>query len=326
MEHAHAHDHNHQHDHETDHDHGHHHHGGHGHSHAPANFGAAFAIGTSLNLGYVFVQVGYGLYAHSLALLADAGHNLSDVIGLVLAWWATRLVKTLPTQRHTYGLGRSSILAAMANAVFLLVAVGGISWEAVRRFGDPAPVSGGIVMWVAGLGILVNASTAMLFMSGRKDDLNIHGAFLHMASDAVVSLGVVIAGAALLFTGWLWLDPAVSLIVNAIILWGTWGLLKDSINLALDAVPDGIDLVKVRAYLEGLPGVTGVHDLHVWALSTTRTALTAHLVKPEAKVDDELLAQACDGLRDRFKIHHSTIQIETGDAAHPCALAPETVI
>jgi len=329
MEHDHAHehdDHNHDHDHDHDHDHGHHHHGGHGHSHAPASFGAAFAIGTSLNLGYVFVQVGYGLYAHSLALLADAGHNLSDVIGLVLAWWASRLVKTLPTQRHTYGLGRSSILAALANAVFLLVAVGGISWEAVRRLSDPAPVAGGIVMWVAGVGILVNAGTAMLFMSGRKDDLNIRGAFLHMASDAVVSLGVVLAGAAILFTGWLWLDPAVSLVVNAVILWGTWGLLKDSINLALDAVPEGIDMAKVRAYLESLPGVTGVHDLHVWALSTTQTALTAHLVKPEAKVDDELLAQACEGLRDRFKIHHSTIQIETGDQAHPCALAPETVI
>jgi cobalt-zinc-cadmium efflux system protein len=318
----------HDHLHETHDDdaHDHHHHDGHGHHHAPASFGAAFAIGTSLNLAYVLVQVGFGLFAHSLALLADAGHNFSDVIGLVLAWWASRLVKALPTQRHTYGLGRSSILAALANACFLLVAVGGISWEAVRRFAEPAPVEGGVVMWVAGIGILVNAGTALLFMRGRKDDLNIRGAFLHMASDAVVSLGVVIAGAAILFTGWLWLDPAVSLVVNAVILWETWGLLRDSVNLALDAVPEGIDITEVRSYLESLPGVKEVHDLHVWALSTTQTALTVHLVKPDAEIDDELLVRACEGLRERFKISHSTIQLETGDAAHPCALAPENVI
>ena len=309
------------HEHSHDHDHG-----DHAHSHAPANFGAAFAIGTSLNLGYVLIQVGFGLFAHSLALLADAGHNLSDVFGLLLAWWASRLVKTLPTQRHTYGLGRSSILAALANACFLLVAIGGISWEAVRRFAHPAPVEGGIVMWVAGIGVLVNAGTALLFMSGRKDDLNIRGTFLHMASDAVVSLGVVIAGGAILLTGWLWLDPAVSLIVNAVILLGTWGLLKDSVNLALDAVPEGIQMAEVRTYLETLPGVTAVHDLHIWALSTTETALTVHLVKPDAKIDDELLGHACKYLRDRFKINHSTIQLETGDEAHPCPLASETVV
>jgi cobalt-zinc-cadmium efflux system protein len=320
MEQEHSHDHHHDDEHEP------HHHGGHGHSHAPANFGAAFAIGTSLNLGYVLVQVGFGLFAHSLALLADAGHNLSDVFGLLLAWWASRLVKTLPTQRHTYGLGRSSILAALANACFLLIAIGGISWEAVRRFAHPSVVEGGVVMWVAGIGILVNAGTALLFASGRKDDLNIRGTFLHMASDAVVSLGVVLAGGAILLTGWLWLDPAVSLIVNAVILMGTWRLLKDSVNLALDAVPEGIQMAEVRTYLETLPGVMAVHDLHVWALSTTQTALTAHLVKPDAKIDDELLVHACEGLRDRFKINHSTIQLETGDEAHPCPLAPETVI
>jgi cobalt-zinc-cadmium efflux system protein len=312
------------HDHDHHHEEGHHPHGGHGH--APANFGAAFAIGTSLNFAYVLVQVGFGLFAHSLALLADAGHNLGDVFGLLLAWWASRLVKTLPTQRHTYGLGRSSILAALANASFLLVAIGGISWEAVRRFAHPAPVEGGVVMWVAGIGILINAGTAFLFMSGRKYDLNIRGTFLHMASDALVSVGVVLAGGAILLTNWLWLDPAVSLLVNAVILGGTWGLLKDSVNLALDAVPEGIQMAEVRTYLESLPGVTEVHDLHVWALSTTQTALTVHLVKPDAEIDDELLVHACEGLRDRFKISHSTIQLETGDEAHPCPLAPETVI
>jgi cobalt-zinc-cadmium efflux system protein len=298
----------------------------HEHSHAPADFGKAFAIGTSLNLGYVAVQIFFGIYAHSLALLADAGHNLSDVLGLVLAWWASRLVKSLPTRRHTYGLGRSSILAALANATFLLVAVGGISWEAVRRLAHPVPVEGAVIMWVAGIGILVNAGTALLFMSGRKEDLNIRGAFLHMAADAVVSLGVVIAGAAIALSGWLWLDPAVSLAVNAVILWGTWGLLKDSVNLALDAVPEGIKMSEVRGYLQSLPGVKEVHDLHIWALSTTQTALTVHLVKPDAELDDGLLAQACETLRERFGICHATIQLEKGDKAHPCRLASERVI
>ncbi len=308
------------------HGHSHHHHGGHGHSHAPASFGGAFAVGTALNLGYVFVQIGYGLYAHSLALLADAGHNFSDVVGLVLAWWASRLVKSLPTARHTYGMGRSSILAALANAGFLLVAIGGISWEAVRRLAHPAPVAGETIMWVAAVGILVNAGTALLFMRGRKDDLNIRGAFLHMAADAVVSLGVVLAGGAILLTGWLWLDPAVSLAVNAVILWGTWGLLKDSLNLALDAVPEGIRVAEVRAYLASLPGVKEVHDLHIWALSTTQTALTVHLVRPDAAMDDGLLAHTCETLRERFEISHATIQLEKGEAAHPCRLAPEDVI
>jgi cobalt-zinc-cadmium efflux system protein len=315
-----AHDHSHEGSDHEGHDHSH------GHSHAPASFGKAFAIGTALNLGYVLVQVVFGLLAHSLALLADAGHNFSDVVGLLLAWWASRLVKARPTQRHTYGMGRSSILAALANAGFLLVAIGGISWEAVRRFVHPAPVEGVVVMWVAGIGILVNAGTALLFMSGRKEDLNIRGAFLHMASDAVVSLGVVVAGAVILLTGWLWLDPAVSLAVNVVILWGTWGLLKDSLNLAMDAVPEGIEMEKVRDYFESLPGVTEVHDLHVWALSTTQTALTVHLVKPDARIDDELLAHACEELRERFKIAHATIQLERGDEAHPCRLAAEDVV
>ena len=328
------HDHDHQHaegEHDHDeHDHGHeghgHDHGGLGHSHAPKDFGAAFAIGTALNLGFVVVQVVFGLFAHSLALLADAGHNLGDVFGLLLAWWASHLVKSIPTERHTYGLGRSSILAALANAIFLLVAVGGITWEAIRRFQDPTPVEGGTVMWVAALGIAINTATALLFMSGRKGDLNVKGAFMHMAADAAVSAGVVVAGAAIAYTGWHWLDPVTSLAINAIIVWGTWGLLRDSTNLALDAVPQGIDAAKVRAYLEALPSVVAVHDLHIWGLSTTQTALTVHLVKPDAEVDDGLLARACNELREKFGIAHATIQLERGDAAHPCQLAPDHVV
>ena len=319
----------HDHDHaEHDHDHeGHdHHHGGLGHSHAPKDFGAAFAIGTALNMGFVVVQVVFGLYAHSLALLADAGHNLGDVFGLLLAWWASHLVKTRPTERRTYGLGRSSILAALANAVFLLVAIGGITWEAIRRFGDPTPVAGGTVIWVAALGIAINTATALLFMSGRKGDLNVKGAFMHMAADAAVSAGVVVAGFAIFYTGWHWLDPVTSLVINAIIVWGTWALLRDSTNLALDAVPSGIDTAKVRAYLEALPSVVALHDLHIWGLSTTQTALTVHLVKPDAEIDDGLLARACRELNEKFGIAHATIQLERGDAAHPCALAPDHVV
>ncbi len=304
----------------------HHHHGGSGHSHAPKDFGAAFAIGTALNLGYVVVQVFFGFFAHSLALLADAGHNLGDVLGLLLAWWASHLVKTLPTPRRTYGLGRSSILAALANAIFLLVAIGGITWEAIRRFGDHQPVAGGTVAWVAAAGIVVNTATALLFMGGRKGDLNVRGAFMHMAADAAVSAGVMVAGVVILATGWHWLDPVTSLVINAVIVWGTWGLLRDSTNLALDAVPTGIDAAAVRSYLEKLPGVVAAHDLHIWGLSTTRTALTVHLIKPDAEVDDGLLAHACEELRERFGIAHATIQFERGDTAHPCRLAPEHIV
>ena len=270
------------------------------------------------------MQVVFGLAAHSLALLADAGHNLSDVFGLLLAWWASRLVKTRPTARRTYGLGRSSILAALANAVFLLVAVGGITWEAVRRFSDPAPVAGSTVIWVAAVGIAVNLGTALLFMAGRKGDLNVRGAFLHMAADAAVSAGVVVAGVAILFTGWHWLDPVTSLAINAVIVWGTWGLLRDALNLALDAVPEGINPAEVRDYLAALPGVTAVHDLHIWAMSTTETALTAHLVRPDAGLDDGLLAHAGEELRERFAIGHATLQLET--VALDCRLAPEETV
>ncbi len=303
------------------HDHGHTH-GGHGHSHAPASFGRAFAIGIALNAGFIVVEATFGILAHSLALVADAGHNLSDVLGLVLAWGASVLVRRRPTARRTYGLRRSSILAALFNAVFLLVAIGAIAWEALGRFRHPEPVAGGTVIWVALVGIAVNTATALLFMAGRKDDLNIRGAFLHMAADAGVSLGVVVAGLVILLTGWQWLDPVVSLAIVAVILVGTWGLLRDSVNLALDAVPEGIDTAAVTTYLAALPGVTEVHDLHIWAMSTTETALTAHLVIPGIRDGDALLARVCAELHDRFGIEHATVQIEHGDPAYPCGLAP----
>lgn len=298
-------------------------HGSHGHNHAPADFGSGFAIGIALNVGFVIAEAVFGVRAHSLALLADAGHNLSDVLGLLLAWGAAVLARRLPTPRHTYGFRSSSILAALFNAVLLLVAVGGIAWEAIGRFQNPSPVSGGTVIWVAAAGIVVNGATALLFMSGRKGDLNIRGAFLHMAADAGVSLGVVIAGMVLLATRLLWIDPLVSLVIVAVILWGTWGLLKDSVNLALAAVPEGIDVAAVRTYLQGLPAVKEVHDLHIWAMSTTETALTAHLVRTDPECDDAMLAKAAHELQERFGIEHTTLQLETGSAAHPCRLAPD---
>ena len=298
----------------------------HGHSHAPASFGRAFAIGIALNTAFVVIEATFGILAHSLALVADAGHNLSDVLGLVLAWGASVLVRRSPTLRRTYGLRRSSILAALFNAVFLLVAIGIIAWEAVGRFAHPQPVAGGTVIWVALVGIVINTATALLFLAGRKDDLNIRGAFLHMAADAGVSLGVVLAGIAIIFTGWQWLDPTVSLVIVAVILLGTWGLLRDSVNLALDAVPEGIDAEAVTAYLAALPGVAEVHDLHIWGMSTTETALTAHLVIPGIRDGDALLARVCAELHDRFGIEHATVQVERGDPAHPCTLASGEVV
>lgn len=288
----------------------HHHHGGLGHSHGAVNFGRAFAIGTALNIGYVIVQVIFGIAAHSLALVADAGHNLGDVLGLVLAWWASHLTKQPATDQRTYGLRRSSILAALANAIFLLVAVGGISWEAIRRFGNKSAVAGWTVIWVAAIGVIINLGTALLFQAGRERDLNIRGAFLHMAADASVSFGVVMAGAIILFTGWHWLDPTVSLLINAIIVYGTWGLLRDSFNLAMDAVPPGVNVSEVRRYLQSIPAITDAHHLHVWALSTTETALTVHLVKPDPFDDDGLLQRINQELTERFGIGHATIQFE----------------
>ncbi|GLS45867.1 cation diffusion facilitator family transporter [Methylobacterium brachythecii] len=296
-----------------------------GHAHAPASFGKAFAIGIALNVGFVAVEATYGVLSNSVALLADAGHNLSDVLGLVVAWVAMVLAKRAPSARYTYGMKGSSILAALFNAVFLLVAVGAIAWEAIQRFGEPAPVAGKTVMIVAAVGILVNGITAWLFASGAKGDINIKGAFLHMAADAAVSAGVVIAGLVILYTGWTWLDPVVSLAIVAVIVWSTWGLLRDSLTLSLAAVPPGIDPDAVRSHLEGLPGVAALHDLHVWAMSTTETCLTAHLVMPGGRPDDAFLMTAAKGIKERFGIGHTTLQVETS-ADTPCALAPDHVV
>ena len=299
-------------------------HGGHGHSHAPKDFGRAFAIGISLNVGFVVVEAAYGFMANSMALLADAGHNLSDVLGLVIAWIAAMLSKRLPSARFTYGLRSSSILAALFNAVFLLIAVGAIAFEAVMRLFHPEPVAGPTVIAVAGVGILINGFTAWLFFSGRKDDLNIRGAYLHMAADAAVSVGVVAAGIAIMMTNWEWLDPAISLVISAVIVWGTWSLLRESVLMSLNAVPPAVAMDKVQAYLASLPGVTDVHDLHVWSMSTTEAALTVHLTRPGVGPDDAFLAAASHGLAEKFGIHHATIQIEHNPA--DCRLAPAHVV
>lgn len=322
-----CHDHNqenHLHEHEHDHhDHGqgHAHHHGPGHSHAPKDFNSAFKIGVLLNLALVVTQVVFGLIAHSLALVADAGHNFADVLGLVLAWWASRLLKSAPTQKHTYGLRSVSILAALTNAVVLLLTMGAVAWEAIVRLAHPSEVAGKTIVWVAAVGIVVNAVTALLFFSGRKEDLNIRGAFLHLAADAGISFGVVMAGLAILCTGKLWIDPVVSLLIVAVIVYGTWGLLKDSVNLALHAVPEGIEISAVQRYLASLPGVSAVHDLHIWAMSTSDAALTAHLIMAGPMSNDKFLTEVAGELRERFNIPHATLQIEHGDPNHPCQLA-----
>lgn len=293
-----------------------------GHGHGPPSNNAAFAIGIVLNLGFVVAEVLYGFASHSLALISDAGHNLSDVFCLLLAWGATRLTKAAPTARRTYGWRRSSIFAALINAVILLVVVGGITVEAIRRLARPEEVAGGTVMAVAAVGILINGFSALLFMSGRKHDLNIKGAFLHMIGDAAVSAGVVIAAFAIKLTGWQWLDPIVSLAIGAVIVWGTWGLLRESINLSMDAVPAEIDPVAVKDYLAQLSGVSAVHDLHIWAMSTTEVALTVHLVMEQPPPDDSFLNDVTNTLRDQFGIGHATTQIETGSCAHDCREVP----
>ncbi|MES2001110.1 MAG: cation diffusion facilitator family transporter [Pseudomonadota bacterium] len=305
-----------------------HDHSGHalgGHSHAPASFGRAFLIGTILNITFVAVEVGYGIAANSVALLADAGHNLSDVLGLLVAWGAATLSKRLPSKRYTYGLRKTSILAALFNAMFLLVAIGAIAFEAVRRLFDPQPVEGGTVMAVAAVGILINGITAWMFASGRKGDINIRGAYLHMFADAAVSAGVVVAGFLVLRTGWLWLDPATSLVIVAVILIGTWGLLRDSVAMSLDRVPDDIVPAEVEEALVSLPGVTHIHDLHIWSMSTTEVALTCHLVMPDGGADDAFLIGITAMLREKFAIHHPTIQVEcTADST--CEFEPHHVV
>lgn len=316
------HRHEHAHDHEHDHDHQH----GHGHAHAPKDFGKAFAIGVFLNTGFVIVEAVYGILSNSLALLTDAGHNLSDVMGLLLAWAASLLAKRQPSARFTYGLRSTSILAALLNAAVLLVATGAIGWEAISRFSQPAPVQGATVIAVGAVGVVINTATALMFMSGREGDLNIRAAFLHMVADAAITLGVVLSGFAIVYTGWQWLDAATSLAVALLVIAGTWGLLRDSVNLALHAVPSGIDPARVRDYLVAIPGVAEVHDLHIWGMSTTETALTAHLVFPAGYPGDAVHSDIARELEQRFHIHHVTIQVETGDHAHPCALAPAHVV
>lgn len=296
-----------------------------GHVHAPASFGRAFAIGVGLNSLYVILEATFGILSGSLALLADAGHNLSDVLGLLIAWGASWLSNKPPTPERTYGYKRAPILASLANAVMLLVAVGGIAWEAVRRLMEPAPVQSGTILWVAVIGVLVNAGTAWLFMAGRKGDLNIRGAFLHMAADAGVTVGVIAAALIIRWTGWQWLDPAISLVIAAVILASTWGLLRDSVRLSLDSVPSGIDAAEVRGWLEKLQGISSLHDLHVWPMSTTETALTAHLVMTAGHPGDDFLMDVAKSLRERFGIGHVTLQVETSRDID-CALASDRVV
>ena len=287
--------------------------------------GRAFAAGVVLNTGFVLVEAAAGLWTGSLALLADAGHNLSDVLALLLAWGAAVLARRAPAGRRTYGLRKATILASLANAVLLLVAVGAIVSDAVRRLADPAPVDTDIVMLTASLGVLVNGATALFFMRDRHSDLNVRGAFLHMAGDAGVSLAVVAGAFVMAQTGIGWIDPALSLVIAGVIVLGTWSLLRDSADLALDAAPRGVDVEEVRRWLADLPGVEEVHDLHIWAMSTTETALTAHLLRPQNADCDHFLHQACDGLAHRFNIGHATLQVET-DPACACSLAPAEVV
>jgi cobalt-zinc-cadmium efflux system protein len=292
----------------------------HEHGRPAASYNAAFAIGIGLNLAFVVVEAFYGWKINSLALLADAGHNLSDVIGLVLAWGGALAGKLRPDARHTYGWKRASILAAFLNALLLLVAMGSLAWEALHRLQSPQPVEGVTIMVVAGIGIVVNTATALLFLRGRESDLNIRGAFLHMAADALVSAGVVLAGALALGFGWTWLDPVVSLLIAAIIVAGTWSLFRQSLHLLFDGVPDSVDLHAVQALLEALPGVAGVHDLHVWAMGTSEIVMTAHLVMPDGQADDAFLQRATAQLHERFHIEHVTLQVMRVPFSRACAV------
>ena len=327
---THTHDHDHagcDHDHGHDahpqaHDHGHGH--GHHHHHVPTSFGRAFAIGIVLNMGFVIIEAFYGWKIDSLALLADAGHNLSDVAGLLLAWAGAWAAGLRPDMRYTYGWKRAGILAAFVNAVLLLLAMVSLGWEAVQRLQSPQPIAGVTVMVVAGIGIVINTATALLFMRGGEHDINIRGAFLHMVGDALVSAGVVVAGGLALWQGWLWLDPVASLLIAAVIVYGTWGLFTHSLRLLFDGVPPDVDLHAVRTLLESLPGVDRVHDLHVWAMGTSQIAMTAHLVMPQGHPGDHFLAEATEALHDRFDIDHATIQIVQAPFAPLCALPGHT--
>jgi cobalt-zinc-cadmium efflux system protein len=311
------------HDHTHDHSHGHAHgHGGHHHG-VPADHGKAFTIAVALNTAFVAIEFAYGYIANSTALMADAGHNLSDVLGLLLAWGAAVLAKRAPSARYTYGLRSTSILAALGNAMLLLLACGAIAWEALNRFAAPPAVSGMTITLVAAAGIVVNGLSAWLFVKGSKGDLNIRGAYLHMMADAAVSLGVAVAGAAILLSGWYWLDPVISLAIVAVIVAGTWGLLRESMQLALNAVPANIESGAIADYLRRRPGVTGIHDLHIWGMSTTESALTVHLVMPDGYPGDAFMDDIMQELKAHFAIHHSTLQIEQGTTDHACILHPD---
>ena len=317
----HGHDH---HDHSHAHSHGHGHGHAHSHSHAPASFGTAFAIATVLNIALVVIQVAYGVLAHSMALLADAGHNAGDVLALVLAWASHAMSQRHPTERYTYGFRSTSIMAALINAIVLLVVTGAIAWAAIERLFAPQPVAGRTVMVVAALAIVINGVAAATLARGNKDDINVYSAFLHLLADAAVSAGVVVAGLVILLTGWLWVDPAASLLISAVIIWSTWGVLRDAGKMSLHGVPPQIDPGAVRGYLQSLPAVVEVHDLHIWPMSTTETALTCHLVMPDANPEADFLEVVYVGLQQRFGIEHPTIQIERGD--RPCKLSPEHIV
>jgi cobalt-zinc-cadmium efflux system protein len=308
--------------------HNHHDHHGHdaaiGHVHAPANFGVAFAIATILNFALVAAQVFYGVAANSMALIADAGHNFADAVGLLIAWGAHALAHTAPTRRFTYGFRSVSILSALLNGAVLLVATGAIAWEAIQRLAEPGEVHGLLVIVVAAAGILINGVSAWLLAKGQRGDLNIRGAFLHLIGDAAVSAGVVLAGVVILYTRWNWIDPVASLVVSAVIVGAAWGLLAEAAKLSVAAVPAGIEPDAVKHFLEHLPGVTAVHDLHIWAMSTSETALTAHLVMPQGHEGDEFLLKVCNSLQNQFKIGHSTLQVERDAVA--CKLAPDHVV
>ncbi len=291
----------------------------HDHNHQIGNYNRAFAFGIILNVIFVAIEAGYGIAAGSLALVADAGHNLSDVLSLLLAWGAGWLATTPATEKRTYGFRKVTIMASLASAILLLVALGGITWETIGRFLDPKPVEGMTVITVAAIGVVINAITALLFVSGQKHDLNIRGAFLHMAADAGVSLGVVVAGIIIIFTGWLIIDPLISLLIVAVILIGAWSLLRDSINLAIDSVPEGIDIAGIKRLLTGLENVSQIHDLHVWSLSTTEVALSVHLIITDDSLSKGFLPNLQNQLHDRFNIEHATIQVERKDDA-PCLL------
>ncbi len=291
----------------------------HDHNHQISNYNRAFAIGVMLNVIFVAIEAGYGVAAGSLALIADAGHNLTDVLSLLLAWGAGLLATKPATEKRTYGFRKVTIMASLASAILLLVALGGITWEAIGRFFDPKPVEGMTVIAVAAIGVVINTITALLFVSGQKHDLNIRGAFLHMAADAGVSFGVVVAGIIIMVTGWLLIDPLISLLIVAVILVGTWSLLRDSMNLAIDSVPKGIDIAGIKRYLTSLENVSQIHDLHVWPLSTTEVALSVHLIMIDDSLNNDFLPKLQQQLHDRFSIEHSTIQVER-QCDGPCML------